>query len=293
MLNYLWAGLVLASIFWAIGSDVLRLADPPAVPRQALVYGDDGNATLTLADGTQVPLPAVLSADERQLTIDADTPLPEPLAEARAHLDPDGGPLVLEIDDAGFVASPAVRWANISRVTRAAFDMAEVAVTISLGLIGLLALWLGLLKIGEAAGLVAALVGLVRPILRPLFPSLPHDSPAFAMIALNVTANVLGLGNAATPLGLKAMEELQKLNPTDDTATDPMVMLLAVNTASVTLVPPATLVAVMGFEAGQLTLPIIVTTSMSLIVAIAAVKLYGLIPAVRRSNPDLVSKELA
>ncbi len=95
----------------------------------------------------------------------------------------------------------------------------------------MLALFLGLLKIAEDAGIVYALVKLVRPILRPLFPELPPDHPALGMIALNISANVFGLGNAATPFGIKAMEELQKLNPSKDTATNSMVMLLAINTA--------------------------------------------------------------
>src|SRR6185436_3354245 len=110
------------------------------------------------------------------------------------------------------------------------------------------------------------------------------DHPAFGMIALNITANMFGLGNAATPFGIKAMEELQKLNPSDDTATNPMVMFLAINTASVQLVPPVLLLALMGLQVNQLIFPIILTTFLGLVVAIVATKLYGRLPSVRASD---------
>ena len=125
----------------------------------------------------------------------------------------------------------------MNAISAAAIDFAETAAEISLGLIGVLALFLGLLKIAEEAGIIFALVRLVRPLLRPLFPEVPEDHPALGMIALNLTANVFGLGNAATPFGIRAMEELQTLNPSEGTATNSMVMLLAINTASVQLVP--------------------------------------------------------
>ena len=115
---------------------------------------------------------------------------------------------------------------------------------------------------------------------------LDADHPALGMIALNLTANVFGLGNAATPFGIKAMEELQKLNPTQDTATNPMVMLLAINTASVQLMPPVLLLALLGLQVNQLIFPIIITTGLSLIIAIVAAKLYGRLPAVRASDPN-------
>ena len=136
------------------------------------------------------------------------------------------------------------------------------------------------------AGLIDALVKLVRPVLRPLFPEVPPDHPALGMIGLNLAANIFGLGNAATPFGIKAMEELQKLNPSTDTATNSMVMLLAINTASIQLVPPVLLVALMGLQVNQLIFPIITTTALSLIVAIVAAKLYGKLPGSRASDPN-------
>jgi spore maturation protein A len=110
---------------------------------------------------------------------------------------------------------------------------------------------------------------------------------------LNLTANVFGLGNAATPFGIKAMEELQKLNPTEDTATNPMVMLLAINTASVQLVPPVLLLALLGLQINRLIFPIITTTALSLIIAIVAVRFFGRLPGYRRSDPNLSPPPLA
>ncbi|HSR40509.1 MAG TPA: nucleoside recognition domain-containing protein, partial [Longimicrobiales bacterium] len=179
-----------------------------------------------------------------------------------------------------------VRFVKMNAIAGAALDFAETAAEIALGLIGVLSLFLGLLKIAEEAGVIYALVKVVRPVLRPLFPEVPEDHPALGMIALNLTANVFGLGNAATPFGIKAMEELQTLNPTDDTATDPMVMLLAINTASVQLVPPVLLLALMGLQINQLIFAIIITTGLSLIIAIVAAKLYGRLPGSRASDPN-------
>ena len=121
---------------------------------------------------------------------------------------------------------------NIDAVTEAAISNAELAITISLGLIGVMALWLGIMKIAEESGLVSYMAKGLSLIIRPLFPEIPQGHPAMGAILMNFGANLLGLGNAATPLGIKAMKELQKLNPNKDTATNSMVMFLAINTSS-------------------------------------------------------------
>lgn len=162
---------------------------------------------------------------------------------------------------------------NIDAVTEAAINMAKVAVEISIGLIGIMALWLGIMKIAEASGLIRIIAKGLKPITVRLFPDVPEDHPAIGSIVLNMAANMLGLGNAATPLGLKAMEELQELNPRKDTATDSMVMFLAINTSSVQLIVPATVVALMGATASQIFLTTILATLTSTIAAIVAVKL--------------------
>lgn len=132
---------------------------------------------------------------------------------------------------------------RLPQVTQAAFDMAETAVTIALGLVGVMSLWLGVMRVAEKAGIIRALAWLLRPVFRRLFPEIPDGHPALGSILLNVSASWLGLGNAATPLGLKAMEQLQELNPVKDTASDSQVTFLAINTASITIIP-STIIAV-------------------------------------------------
>jgi spore maturation protein A len=162
---------------------------------------------------------------------------------------------------------------KIDAVTDAAIDMAKVSVEIAIGLIGIMALWLGIMKIAEKSGLIRIIAKLLRPITVKLFPDVPPDHPAIGSIVLNMSANILGLGNAATPLGLKAMEELQELNEHKETASNAMVMFLAINTSSVQLILPATVVALMGAAASDIFLTTILATLCSTIAAIAAVKL--------------------
>ncbi len=121
--------------------------------------------------------------------------------------------------------------------------VADTAVTLAIGLIGIMALWLGIMKIAEAAGLVLLLARIVRPIMVRVFPDVPPDHPAMGAMVMNMAANFLGLSNAATPLGLKAMEELNNLNPVVGTATNAMCMFLTINTTALTLVP-ATVIAI-------------------------------------------------
>ena len=161
---------------------------------------------------------------------------------------------------------------NIDAVTQAAIDMSKTAVEIAIGLIGIMALWLGTMKIAEESGLIRIIARAIRPITIRLFPDVPEDHPAIGSIILNMAANLLGLGNAATPLGLKAMEELQELNPEKDTATNAMCTFLAINTSSVQLILPATVVALMGAAANQIFITTILATGLSTIAAIIAVR---------------------
>ena len=161
---------------------------------------------------------------------------------------------------------------NIDAVTQAAIDMAKTAVEIAIGLIGIMALWLGTMKIAEESGLIRIIARAIRPITIRLFPDVPEDHPAIGSIILNMAANLLGLGNAATPLGLNAMEELQDLNPEKETATNAMCTFLAINTSSVQLILPATVVALMGAAANQIFITTILATGLSTIAAIIAVR---------------------
>ncbi|MBE9221464.1 nucleoside recognition protein [Cyanobacterium stanieri LEGE 03274] len=167
---------------------------------------------------------------------------------------------------------------NIDAVTEAAISSAETAVTLAIGLIGIMALWLGIMKIAETAGLVSAIARIVRPITVWLFPEVPPEHPAMSAMVLNMSANMLGLGNAATPLGLKAMQELEKLNPHPETATNAMCTFLTINTSSVQLILPATVVALMGVESSSLFIPTILATSCSTIAGVTAVKLLSKLP---------------
>lgn len=130
-------------------------------------------------------------------------------------------------------------------VTKGAIDAAKTAVEISIGLVGVMAMWLGIMRIAEKAGLIASLAKVIAPVIRLLFPGVPRGHRANGSIVMNLAANMLGVSNAATPLGIKAMEDLQELNPDQETASDDQVMFMSLNTASVQLVP-ATMIGVMA-----------------------------------------------
>lgn len=132
---------------------------------------------------------------------------------------------------------------RIEAVTQAAINGAGKAIELSIGLLGIMCLWSGLMQIGEKSGLIQFVARLVRPALRFLFPGIPRKHPAIGSVVMNLVANFLGLGNAATPLGLKAMGELQKLNTRKDTATNAMCMFLVLNTSAIQLIP-ATVIAI-------------------------------------------------
>lgn len=174
-------------------------------------------------------------------------------------------------------------------VTTGAIEGAKVAVEISLGLIGIMALWLGTMRVAEKAGLVQALGRLMSPILKWIFPDVPKDHPAMGAIVMNVAANALGLNNAATPLGIKAMEELQTLNPRKNVASNAMVMLLAINTASVQLIP-ATVIGLMAAAGSTnptaIIAPTLIITIVSLIVALIVTKLFEPLFPIRPDDED-------
>jgi spore maturation protein A len=345
MLNYIWAGLIVTSLVFALVNDVADLARDtyrndqplpvqlgfpagydPAARRLPVQITIDGNAYGAFYGTEARPEGAyagtlVRTEEGTQLRFDASVALPEPLATIQGVSQSNDGELQGEL--VGFTPPPAqarapppvqqapdttiapalgaeplvpatsasvvfapVRFVKMNAISAAALEFAATAAEIALGLVGALALFLGLMKIAEASGVVYAIVKVVRPVLRPLFPEVPPDHPALGMIALNLAANVFGLGNAATPFGIRAMEELQKLNPSSDTATNPMVMLLAINTASVQVVPPVLLLALVGLQINQLIFPILITTGLGLLVAIVAARLYARLPGARASDPN-------
>jgi spore maturation protein A len=165
---------------------------------------------------------------------------------------------------------------TVDGVTRGAMESASTAVQVAIGLVGVMTLWLGMMRVAEAAGLVSLLGRAVRPILRWLFPEVPAEHPAAGAIVVATAANMLGLNNAATPLGIKAMEELQTLNLEKDAATNSMVTFLAITTSGVQLIP-ATMIAVLAAAGSQqptaIIAPSIVATFVGTVAAVAAAKI--------------------
>ena len=175
---------------------------------------------------------------------------------------------------------------RIDQVTEAAISMSKTSVEIAIGLIGIMALWLGIMKIAEESGLINIIARLIRPITIKLFPDVPSDHPAIGSIVLNMAANMLGLGNAATPLGLKAMKQLQSLNKQKDTATDAMCTFLAINTSSVQIILPATVVGLMGASSSQIFITTIFATSLSTVAAIVSVKMFSKMDRFKLDNSE-------
>ena len=166
------------------------------------------------------------------------------------------------------------------------FDSSKTAFEISLGLTGVLSLWLGIMKIGEKGGVINLFARVLSPVFTKLFPDIPKGHPATGSIFMNIAANMLGLDNAATPLGLKAMEQLQEINPKKDTASNPMIMFLVLNTSGLTLIP----VSIMVYRAQQgaaqptdIFIPILLATFFSTLAGIIATSLYQRINLLNRT----------
>lgn len=177
----------------------------------------------------------------------------------------------------------------LTSLTTGLFSSAKASVELAMGLIGIMALWLGLMRIAEESGLVKIFARAVRPIMVRLFPEVPPDHPAMGAMVMNIAANMLGLGNAATPLGLKAMQELQKLNKVKDTATDAMATFMALNTSSVTLIP-ATIIGIRAAanasNPAEIIGPVILATGVSTTVAIIMIKFLQKLPKYRVEVPE-------
>lgn len=162
-------------------------------------------------------------------------------------------------------------------IMNSTFETAKTAFEISLGLTGVLSLWMGIMKIGERGGLVNILAKGLAPIFNRIFPDIPKGHPVTGTMFMNVAANMLGLDNAATPMGLKAMQELQELNPQKDTATNPMIMFLVLNTSGLTLIPMSVLLYRTQLGSAQPTdvfIPILITTTVSTIVGLIVTAIY-------------------
>jgi spore maturation protein A len=304
-MNYIWAGLIIISLVFAMVNDIsdltrntyengterqLVLSFPENADlktRQEIQFRIDGDSLLHQATwrptsaGNEILIPVDQNLPAQWLKIAADQDARDKQVLAARVVESNG--------NSATVTLPEVLFVKMRAIATAAFDMAEFAVNLAIGLIGIMALWLGLMQIAEKSGLINKLVRFVAPVMRRLFPNVPADHPAMGAMSLNLTANILGLGNAATPLGIKAMEELQKINPDKDSATNAMCMFLAINTSSVQLVPPVTLIALMGIGVSELFLSILLTTIVSTTVAIFVASWF----ARRNPEPKHVAEEVS
>lgn len=178
---------------------------------------------------------------------------------------------------------------KIAEVGQAAIDYSKTAVEIAISLIGIMSLWLGIMKLAEASGLIVIISKIIKPITKKLFPDVPPDHPAIGSIAMNFSANALGVTNAATPIGIKAMKELQSLNKNKNTATNAMCTFLTINTAGVQLVPAsiiAVLVAAGAKNPAVIIGPTILSTTIALITGITVVKILEKLPVFKINKPQ-------
>ncbi|MFA6457448.1 MAG: nucleoside recognition domain-containing protein [Bacteroidota bacterium] len=274
MLNYVWIALLLVGIFTAAGRDINDAVantyrnDVPltsnfeqtqpvasaAASAEGLIvipaanFNQFYNTTSAQSEIRQPVVLKTLFSGKQQLEMTISDSSPQ-FWKDMAHAA--GGKGKLEADVQSYdpkthqmvFTMERVSFVKIRAVTKAAIDFADTAVKISLGLIGVMALWLGIMKVGEAAGLLELLTRALTPVTRRLFPDVPPNHPAVGAMIMNIAANMLGLNNAATPLGLKAMEELNKINPKAGTATNAMCTFLVINTSGLTLLP-ATAIAI-------------------------------------------------
>jgi len=294
LLNYVWLGLLLLGIGAAFTTDIINQADNKYRNNEpfelTLLFDDDAgefkdstyetvisvsssgfNKFYNTNHQTDFKLPAKISysASKKEhplyLFIQDDSPeIWKEMAAASGDEDDIIGTIVLgkQLEGNKFLAEVVLEkiiFVKMKDVTFAALDYAGTAVNIALGLIGIMALWLGVMKVAEDAGLIKLIANLLKPITKRLFPDIPTDHPAMGSMIMNISANMLGLGNAATPFGLKAMEEMNKLNPNKGTASNSMVTFLAINTAGLTLIP-ATAIAVRA-AAGSTNPAVIIGTS--------------------------------
>ena len=294
MLNYVWLGLLLLGIGAAFTTDIIDQADNKYRNNEplelTLLFADYAGdfkdstyeAVLSISTSrfnkfyntnhqTDITIPARISysTDKQEhpfyLSIQDDSPeIWKEIAAANGNKDDIIGTIILgqQLEGNKFLAEGVlekITFVKMKDVTAAALDYAGTAVNIALGLIGIMALWLGVMKVAEDAGLIKLIANMLKPITKRLFPEIPTDHPAMGSMIMNISANMLGLGNAATPFGLKAMEEMDKLNSNKGTATNSMVTFLAINTAGLTLIP-ATAIAVRA-AAGSTNPAIIIGTS--------------------------------
>jgi len=310
MLNYIWLALIIIGIMVAVGGDWRDLSS------QRYHNGEEYAVTMELPQNARLPLSASQKYSCRilmnnvfeitqeaelytanatsgvlHLTVDENTP---PLWQETFKAQKNGEYLLAHVrwENQGEQRIPAVvtfdpvKFVRLNAVTNDGIvKSAKTAVELAIGLIGIMALWLGIMKLAEQSGLVAKLAGVLKPVTTRLFPDVPADHPAMGAMIMNISANMLGLANAATPLGLKAMEELNKLNKKLCTATDAMCTFLVINTSNVQIIP-ATVIAIRAAagssQPAEIIGPVIVATVVALTVGVTTAKLLARLPVFKK-----------
>jgi spore maturation protein A len=329
MLNYIWISLIAIGILVAVGNDVrdeVQNTYRNGVPIEASVviqksptalrHTWEGDLVMTAESfnsfygvttaASEIHQPVVISvvsAGESPIAIPIGPATPDrwkEMAKSAANRDKLSGSvrsMTVAPDQQTArvqVVIEPIRFVKMKAVTQAALDYATTAVTIAIGLIGIMALWLGVMKVAEEAGLLKIVTRMLTPVTKRLFPDIPPDHPAVGAMIMNIAANMLGLSNAATPLGLKAMEELNKLNPKAGTATNSMITFLTINTGGLILIP-ATAIAVRA-SAGSANPGIIIGTSIfgamcATVAGVTAAKLLQRLPRYRKDFETEPGKE--
>jgi len=259
MLNYVWIGLVIIGVLTAAGNDIYDAATNRYRNGTDFVLRYDTTAggkvafsknyfeqfyDVNIESSDTLKYPASLKDNSIQIKLTDSAPQ---LWKTIAKTAGDEKQIIAKVGTKNgsnlSILLSATSLVKTKAVLDAVISYSGTAIEIAIGLIGVMAFWLGIMKLGEDSGLIKIIARLLRPIMVRIFPDVPPDHPAIAAMIMNISANVLGLNNAATPLGLKAMDELDKLNTKKGTATNSMVTFLAINTAGLTLIP-ATAIAV-------------------------------------------------
>lgn len=312
MMNYIWLALVILGIVASIANDWIDISS------NKYHNGEEYAIEIFFSKGIQFPLedsktypcsirvkslfdvyqkakytPSGSESGFLKIEVDDNTP---PLWKSISEAQPDQGYINSHaiISRGGAEAVNAlikfepVKFVKLKAVTNdGIIKYAKIAVELAIGLIGIMALWLGVMKIAEQSGLIAKISNFIKPVMSKLFPDVPPDHPAMGAMIMNISANILGLANAATPLGLKAMEELNKLNKKVGTATDAMCTFLVINTSNVQLIP-ATVIAIRAAAGSmnptEIIGPVIVATTISTVVGVITVKVLEKLKRFRKSE---------
>jgi len=326
LLNYVWLGLILLGFLSALFTDISDISSNRFKNNQelnCLIITDESSS---LKDNFKLKISAqdfskfynekisddlVISAKTNSkisdsnfnITIPSNNNFPKIWREIAASSGKENSisgmlKIINQIDNKTYsavIVLKDIEFLTFKKITNESIKIAGVAVEIALGLIGIMAMWLGVMKVAEEAGLIKKIASFIKPLTKRIFPEVPPDHPAIGSMVMNISANMLGLGNAATPFGLKAMEELNSLNPNKGTATNSMITFLAINTAGLTLIP-ATAIAVRA-ASGSSNPTIIIGTTMfaafcATLTGLLAANLFHILSDSTKSIFDVIKKHI-